>query len=178
MRFNRLTALYATEKRTANGSVVWRCRCDCGNFYEASYNELKYTNLQSCGCKKKEHDTKLNENLIFVDGTSINHLHVKTPSNNTSGKKGVYFIKGKWVAKIVFQKKAYYLGTYDNFDKAAEARDRAENTLNDSTTAYYKEWKMKADIDEEWAERNPIRINVSRSAEGLKIIFTPNLKND
>ncbi|MBR6765912.1 MAG: hypothetical protein IKM06_05435, partial [Clostridia bacterium] len=36
----------------------------------------------------------------------------------------------------------------------------------------------KADLDEEWAKSNPIRINVSRSAEGLKIIFTPNLKND
>ena len=32
-------ALKPLEKRTA-GSVVWRCRCDCGKEIEISYNSL------------------------------------------------------------------------------------------------------------------------------------------
>ena len=47
-------------------------------------------------------------------GTSVAILKSKkVPTDNISGYKGVYFIRGKYVAKIVFQKKAYYLGAYD-----------------------------------------------------------------
>ena len=35
----RQRALKPLEKRTA-GSVVWRCRCDCGKEIEISYNSL------------------------------------------------------------------------------------------------------------------------------------------
>ena len=30
-RFGRLTALYPTNRRDYKGSVIWHCRCDCGN---------------------------------------------------------------------------------------------------------------------------------------------------
>ena len=40
----------------------------------------------------------------------------KVPTDNTTGYKGVYLIRGKYVAKIVFQKKQYFLGTYENIE--------------------------------------------------------------
>ncbi|MBO5128427.1 MAG: hypothetical protein J6D10_12740, partial [Clostridia bacterium] len=39
-KFERLTALYATDKRDSKGSLVWHCRCDCGNEVDVSYNSL------------------------------------------------------------------------------------------------------------------------------------------
>ena len=39
------------------------------------------------------------------------------PADNTTGYKGVYFVRGKYVAKIVFQKKAYYLGNFDDIEE-------------------------------------------------------------
>lgn len=57
-----------------------------------------------CGCKKKEHDKALGGFLTHVDGTSIDALKSrKIPSNNTTGVKGVYLVKGRYLAKIVFQ---------------------------------------------------------------------------
>ncbi|MBQ9002077.1 MAG: hypothetical protein IJ087_09505 [Eggerthellaceae bacterium] len=38
-----------TEQRKS-GSVVWRCRCDCGNEVEVSARRLKLDRTKSCGC--------------------------------------------------------------------------------------------------------------------------------
>ncbi len=176
-RFERLTALYPTENRDAKGFVIWHCRCDCGNEVDVSYNSLMYTNIRSCGCKKKEHDKELGSLLTHVSGTSVDMLKSKKlPSNNTTGVKGVYLIKGKYIAKIVFQKKAYYLGVYDTLDQAAEARRKGEELLHGTTVDYYARWKAIADAQPEWAMANPIRIEVDRSRLGeLMIWFEPQI---
>lgn len=51
MRFGYLTALYPTEKRKSNGSVVWHCRCDCGNEVDVSSGSLIREHTRSCGCR-------------------------------------------------------------------------------------------------------------------------------
>ena len=173
-RFERLMALYPTKQRK-KGSVIWHCRCDCGKEIDVSYNELVYSNLQSCGCKKKEHDDKLADYLTHIAGTSLDVIKSKKiPTNNTTGVKGVYLIRGKWVAKIVFQKKAYYLGTFTEFKDAVSARKEAEELLNAGTVAYYTKWKAKADIDPVWGKENPIKISVEKSTDkGISITFLP-----
>lgn len=40
-RFDALTVLYPTDKRTSGGYVVWVCRCDCGNICERATDKLK-----------------------------------------------------------------------------------------------------------------------------------------
>ena len=112
-RFGRLVALYPSRRYDKSGSVVWHCQCDCGNEVDVPYNSLMYANQKSCGCQKKEHDQKLKTFLTHVAGTSVDMLKSKkVPTDNTTGYKGVYLIRGKYVAKIVFQKKQYFLGTY------------------------------------------------------------------
>ena len=51
--------------------------------------------------------------------------------NNNSGKTGVRWRKdrGKWVSKISKNKKTYYLGLYEEFEDAVEARKKAEIEL-------------------------------------------------
>ena len=49
-RFFDLTAVRPTEKRDIRGSIIWVCRCDCGNVKELSYNRLVYGKVKSCGC--------------------------------------------------------------------------------------------------------------------------------
>ncbi len=46
----------------------------------------------------------------------------KIPINNTTGAKGVYLVKGKYVAKVVFRQKTYYLGTFDDKADAVDSR--------------------------------------------------------
>lgn len=174
-KYGRLTALYPTEKRDSKGFVIWHCRCDCGKELDVSYNSLMYTHIQSCGCKKKEHDQELCGYLTHVAGTSVDILKSKKiPANNTTGTKGVYFIRGKYVAKIVLQKKAYYLGTYSTIEEAIEARQKGEELLHTGTAEYYERWKALADADPAWAEEHPISIRVERDGFGeLKVWFEP-----
>ena len=128
-RFSRLVAEYSTDKRDSKGSVIWHCRCDCGNTIDVSYNCLVYSSMKSCGCQKMEHNGKLQDNLTRIDRTSLDMIKSrKVFANNTTGYRGVYFIRGKYVAKIVFQQKGYYLGSYNNIADAVKARQQAEKS--------------------------------------------------
>lgn len=156
---------------------MWHCRCECGNETNVSYNNLMYGNTRSCGCRKKEHEQVLHSYLTHVDGTSVDMLKSKKlPRNNTTGVKGVYLIKGRYVAKIVFQKKQYFLGTFDNLEDAKAAREDAETQINDEVVTYYQRWRMLADADPEWAREHPMQISVSHDAHGrIRLLFQPSL---
>lgn len=53
LRFGKLTALYPTEKRY-HSSVVWKCKCDCGNMVEVSSHLLRSSVTRSCGCWREQ----------------------------------------------------------------------------------------------------------------------------
>lgn len=175
-KFHMITALYPTERRDRRGYVIWHCRCDCGNEIDVSYNNLVYCNKKSCGCQKKRHDQSLQKFLTHVDHTCINGIRSrKLPSDNTTGYKGVYRVRDKYLAKIVFQKKQYFLGTYDKVEDAVMARKQAEHVLFDEVTAYYDKWKKRAEKNSEWAQQNPVHIIVSKDAAGLHVTFHPRI---
>lgn len=176
-KFHRLTALYRLDKRDRAGYVIWHCRCDCGNEVDVSYNALVHANMKSCGCQKKEHDRALAGYLTHVAGTSIDMLKSsKLPANNSTGVKGVYLVKGKYVAKIVFQKKQYVLGTFRTLEEAAQVRHEAEERINEQVVSFYSRWKAKAEQEPEWAKRNPVSISVERGMNGeIRLLFQPNL---
>lgn len=176
-RFGRLTALSPTKERDSKGFVMWHCRCDCGTELDVSYNALMYTNQCSCGCQKKAHDEALSQLQTRVDGTSLDIIKSsKLPANNTTGVRGVYFVKGKYAAKLVFQKKAYYLGVYPTLEEAAEARKEAEEALYGPTLEYYAQYAQYAAQNPKWAEENPVRIFVKKSDFGLSVSFLPVLE--
>ena len=52
-RYGRLVAIEPTERRQS-GSIVWRCRCDCGNEVLVSAKQLRPGGAQSCGCLRRE----------------------------------------------------------------------------------------------------------------------------
>lgn len=136
-RFGRLTAMMPTGRKNGT-NVFWLCQCDCGKQTEASSDNLRSGSVTSCGCYTKElaerNLKKGQESFIeneLKDQTALCSLTAKTPSNNTSGRKGVYFDgkRGKWVAQIVFQRKCYNLGRYNKFEDAVKAREKAEEKL-------------------------------------------------
>ena len=57
-KFGKLTVLEKTDKRTNNRSIIWKCKCDCGNFCEISRDSL-IKGTQSCGCLQKEKASKM-----------------------------------------------------------------------------------------------------------------------
>ena len=172
--FGKLTAQFPLPDRDKKGSVIWRCSCECGNEVDIPYGWLVHSNVRSCGCRKKEHDKLLPGFLTRVDGTSIDMIRSKKlPVDNTSGVKGVYFHHGKWMAKIVFQKKQYHLGQYRDKDDAIRARQAAEAELFDNVTAYYTRWKVMADRDPDWAQKNPMKIVVEKINGEFRVVILP-----
>ena len=173
-RFHRLTAQYMLLRRDSGGSVLWHCRCDCGKELDVSYNRLVYGNMKSCGCRKKEHDRELQALLTHVAGTSVDAIRSKKiPKDNTTGYRGVYLVRGKYLAKIVFQKKQYFLGTYDRLEDAAEARREAEAELFDRTAEHYRKWKARAEQDPQWAEQHPIVIRAEKENGKISVTLLP-----
>lgn len=53
-KFHRLTALYPTEKRDKDRSIIWHCKCDCGKEVDVSGKRLRQNNTKSCGCLNTE----------------------------------------------------------------------------------------------------------------------------
>ena len=136
-----------------------------------------YGNMRSCGCQKQEHKQKLHGYLTHVADTCVDAIKSKkTPKNNTSGVKGVYLIKGKYAAKIVFQKKQYWLGSYSELDEARKARLEAEMLINDVVVDFYEKWRKIAEAMPEWGKEHPIQICVYRSSDGkIKADLQPEL---
>lgn len=50
MRFGRLVAISKTNERSANGSVKWLFRCDCGNEVVIDGSSVRNGSVKSCGC--------------------------------------------------------------------------------------------------------------------------------
>ena len=132
MRFGHSVALRPTDKRGSDRSVVWECRCDCGNlFYRTAARLRRGGDKASCGCMSAGVN-QLVLKLHFVNGTVIERLESHKPTiSNTSGVRGVYFDpeREKWVASIGFQGRQYPLGRFDTLEEAADARTRAEESL-------------------------------------------------
>ncbi len=133
-RFSHLTAVRPTEKRR-HRSVVWECVCDCGKTVEYTYSELLYSHIHSCGC---EQHPSVPLAMHYIDGTCVEMLEMKRPNkNNTSGHTGVKHTKRGWVAQIYFKKKCYYLGTYQDYQLAVKARERAEEEMHGAFLDWY-----------------------------------------
>ena len=69
LRFGRLLVMSPTEKRKQN-CVVWRCQCDCGNFYEVSSSLLQSGHVFSCGCLgRSKGESRIEELLQLANQT-------------------------------------------------------------------------------------------------------------
>lgn len=61
--FGNLTAVRRTDRRGADGSVVWECVCECGKTTLVTTSNLKSGNTKSCGCiqSRQRRRKKLNK---------------------------------------------------------------------------------------------------------------------
>lgn len=172
--FGRLTALYPTDKRDRKGSVIWHCRCQCNNEPDISADALIHGNYQSCGCLKREIEQSIGTTLHRIEDTCVEHLEkCKHRSDNTSGFRGVYrLVNGRYRVAIGFKKQRYYLGIFDTFEEAVQARLEVEKVLHDGFVEAYYLWEEHASSNPLWAEKNPFYYDVEKAGDEF-IISTP-----
>lgn len=53
-KFNRLTPIQKTDKRTKDRNIIWKCKCDCGNICYVASSSLISGDTKSCGCLNDE----------------------------------------------------------------------------------------------------------------------------
>lgn len=82
-RFGKLVALEPTEKR-CSGSVIWKCRCDCGAIHEADAGSLKRGLTKSCG------DSVHRINMIDLTGQRFGRLVAIEPTEKRKGSSVVW----------------------------------------------------------------------------------------
>lgn len=83
-KFGKLLVIEETKERKHN-SIVWKCRCDCGNEVFYSTKDLRNDGIIQCPqCGKNREPIKRNINYI---GQKINHFTIleKTDQKNSNG---------------------------------------------------------------------------------------------
>lgn len=78
-RFGRLIALFPTEERK-NTSVLWFCKCECGNVCKKRATGLIKGRIRSCGCLEKENRiyiSKMAPNKKPLGEASFNALLIR-----------------------------------------------------------------------------------------------------
>lgn len=149
-KFGRLTAIKPTEdKDKDNGSIIWKCKCECGNTCYIPIYLLLKGGVKSCGCYAKDvHSKSISKALnIHLDKDIVEETNIPAitmegvKKNNKSGVTGVRWDKSrnKWLAQISFQKKYYYLGRFENKEDAIKIRKKAEKELFGNFLEWYKE---------------------------------------
>ena len=87
-KIGKLLVLEETNMRK-NKSIVWKCKCDCGNIENYSTKELRSDGIiqcSKCGCKR-EPKKQQKENII---GKQFNNLTVLEKTANKSGGSYLY----------------------------------------------------------------------------------------
>ena len=132
-RVGRLTVLERSEQYGTRGSrktQLWKCLCDCGEVTYKATDSLTNPDISMCkDCAGKYGAEKAREKAGFTGGTQLAKIRVESDkSDNLSGVRGVYYDgkRGKYRARIKFQRKIYNLGYFTNLDDAIKARKRAE----------------------------------------------------
>lgn len=83
--FGKLTVIEEYPQRTPQGSVQWKCQCECGNTTIVSGDNLRRNHTLSCGCLQKE---SAQNRVIDLTGQRFGKLVVvgraPTPTEGTS----------------------------------------------------------------------------------------------
>ena len=151
-KFGRLTAIEPLPERSADSNVLWLCQCECGNQKVFKAALLTSGRRKSCGCMGVRTDMLLSSRT-FVEGTCVEYMFSDhTPKNNTSGRKGVNFDRGKWRASITYGGKTRWLGSFDNFEDAVQARKTAEDEVREHLREVIR--ASGTEISEEQLQKN------------------------
>lgn len=127
-RFGKLVVQQRAGIRVSDGSICWLCLCDCGSSTVTSSNKLLQGKTTSCGCHKRE---VLTGSRSYVGGTCVEIVSSKKlPASNTSGVKNVSMSRGKWMGKISFAGRQFFLGRYTDITDA-QAIVKAAEQLRD-----------------------------------------------
>lgn len=119
-RFDSLIALEPTKERVQHdGSVVWKCLCDCGNFCYKGLSDLKTSTHNSCGCEANRSGGELKIEKILKE----NSIFFETEKSFDS----CIFEDTKYPARFDFYVNQKYLIEFDGIQHFQETNFFSQN---------------------------------------------------
>lgn len=88
-KFGRLQPIHPMPERK-NGSIIWHCKCDCGNEKDIPAYYLTGGGTNSCGCLKKETDKMPKGNIINEIGNKYSHLTVVARAGSDKNGQAIW----------------------------------------------------------------------------------------
>lgn len=83
-KFGKLTVLFPCDYKR-NSSIIWHCKCDCGNECDVESYSLRSGNTKSCGCISSSIGELLIESLLLENNINYKKEQAfpdfKTPNN-------------------------------------------------------------------------------------------------
>ena len=101
-------------------------------------------------------------NTIDVPAAGLIHAH---------NRSCVFRLKNsnRYRVDIGFKGKRYYVGLFDDYDEAVQARLKAENLIHNGFIKVWKEWNQKEQEDPEWGKEHPLVFNVRKVDGELQV---------
>lgn len=106
-RFSRLLVIEDTGEKYANGSIKWKCLCDCGNIVFTNSSSLKRKNkpTRSCGCYStdvfKKHNLKGTLEYATWERIRSRCYNKNNPSYKDYGARGIK-VCSRWDDPVKF----------------------------------------------------------------------------
>ena len=126
-RFGKLTAIKPVGI-ASNGSIMWKCRCDCGNQVIARSSDLNYGEPKSCGKCQPPVVEKIKQ---FKDTVTFEDIEQIKTCNSTTGYADIYSVKKTdsviFKANIHVSGKRVYLGQRKTLFEAIKLQEEALN---------------------------------------------------
>lgn len=160
--FGDLTVIKLSDRRGHGNTLLWECKCTCGNTIYVQGYSLIHGHYKSCGCKrdeKRDQAVKKHIENDKVDGTRKSALNTKVYKNNKSGVKGVRYNeqRKKWTAHIGFKGKQINLGYYEDKKDAIKARKQAEEKYHKPILENKKERKKLDMLGERYGKLTVVK---------------------
>lgn len=127
-KYGLLTAIEPTEKRTAQGSVIWKCVCECGKYHFVSANALRGKHpIRSCGCSTRSLGATYIINILQKN--SINFIDEYIFSDLPKSKFDFAIIENDEIKRLIeFDGEQHYynVANWDNVE-LQQKRDKIKN---------------------------------------------------
>ena len=130
-KYGLLTPIEPTEKRSSQGSVIWKCLCDCGNYTEVSVDNLRGEHpVRSCGCISYSIGEKNIENILI--NYNINYQkEYKIKELGQYRYDFAIFEENKLIKLIEFDGRQHYEKTGTLWDYDFEERQKRDQIKNE-----------------------------------------------
>ena len=151
--------------------MYWHCVCECGNEIDVAAGALLDGNNRSCGCLKDKNRSRSHREDILSMELVWKFEKRKKRRDNESGFRGVFYLKNsnRYRVDIGFKGKRYYVGLFEDYDEAVQARPEAENLIHNSFINIWKEWNQKDQEDPQWGKEHPLVFNVRKVNGELQV---------